>query len=49
MKSNRSRKYPTLENYLDKRASMAVLPAVLPTARNLGVEIVSETSFKSHS
>lgn len=27
MKSNRrSRKYPTLENYLDKRASMAVLP-----------------------
>lgn len=53
MKSNRrSRKYPTLGNNLDKRTkmdkktSMAVLPVVLPIARNLCVHVVSETSFK---
>lgn len=49
MKPNRSRKHQTLGNNLDKRTSMAILPVILPIARNLGVDVVSETSFKSHS
>lgn len=50
MKSNRrSRKYQTLRNNLDNKTSMAVLLVVLSIARNLRVNVVSETSFKSHS
>lgn len=49
MKFNRSRKYPTLENNLDKRTSMVILPFILSTARNLSFDVMSETSFKSHS